>query len=86
MAGPRPVPWPRFIGEFFFIQNYYNSFWGPTWSLAVEEHFYLALPLLLLLRNVRKLHLHVPKAVRKERPVVEAHVESEEPELVGALH
>ncbi len=33
-----------------FFQNYLaSSVNGPTWSLAVEEHFYLLLPLLLLL-------------------------------------
>src|SRR5262249_22951504 len=31
-------------------QNYFDPIpRGPTWSLAVEEHFYLAVPLLLLL-------------------------------------
>jgi peptidoglycan/LPS O-acetylase OafA/YrhL len=37
----------------FFAQNYYNgtafTILAHTWSLAVEEHFYLMLPLLLLL-------------------------------------
>ena len=33
-----------------FLQNYLDQgVNGPTWSLAVEEHFYLLLPLLLLL-------------------------------------
>jgi peptidoglycan/LPS O-acetylase OafA/YrhL len=44
------------LSQFFFIQNYAH-FWGdPTalpitgvWSLAVEEHFYLAFPLLYVL-------------------------------------
>jgi peptidoglycan/LPS O-acetylase OafA/YrhL len=35
-----------------FLQNYYwpesvDAFWGHTWSLAVEEHFYALLPFLL---------------------------------------
>src|SRR5437588_1674510 len=35
--------------EFFFVQNYGDaSQWGYTWSLAVEEHFYILLPLLLV--------------------------------------
>ncbi len=34
--------------ELFFFQNYAVGFWNHTWSLAVEEHFYIALPLLLL--------------------------------------
>jgi peptidoglycan/LPS O-acetylase OafA/YrhL len=31
------------------LQNYFGSPRGHTWSLAVEEHFYLALPFLLVL-------------------------------------
>ena len=34
------------IGEFFFMQNYIGAFWMHTWSLAVEEHFYILLALL----------------------------------------
>ena len=34
--------------ELFFVQNYRAHFWPHTWSLAVEEHFYFALPILLL--------------------------------------
>jgi peptidoglycan/LPS O-acetylase OafA/YrhL len=34
--------------NFLFLQNYVGSPAGHTWSLAVEEHFYLTLPLLLL--------------------------------------
>ncbi|MFN2603826.1 MAG: acyltransferase family protein [Gemmatimonadaceae bacterium] len=32
-----------FLGEAFFLQNYLALVWGHTWSLAVEEHFYLLL-------------------------------------------
>jgi peptidoglycan/LPS O-acetylase OafA/YrhL len=31
-----------------FLQNYGGGLWNHTWSLAVEEHFYLFLPLLLV--------------------------------------
>jgi peptidoglycan/LPS O-acetylase OafA/YrhL len=37
------------LWEVVFLQNYGKPFWPHTWSLAVEEHFYLLLPLLLLL-------------------------------------
>ncbi|MET0945852.1 MAG: acyltransferase, partial [Flavobacterium sp.] len=40
-----------FLSEIFFIQNYVTG-WGyayvPTWSLAVEEHFYFGLAFLFL--------------------------------------
>jgi peptidoglycan/LPS O-acetylase OafA/YrhL len=36
------------IPNFIHLQNYLGSPHGITWSLAVEEHFYLALPLFLL--------------------------------------
>ena len=44
-----PSPLRSFFNEFVFIQNYRYGVWGHTWSLAVEEHFYIGLALLLLL-------------------------------------
>jgi peptidoglycan/LPS O-acetylase OafA/YrhL len=35
------------IGELLFVQSYIRGYWWHTWTLAVEEHFYLILPLLL---------------------------------------
>jgi peptidoglycan/LPS O-acetylase OafA/YrhL len=37
------------IADLLFVQSYRPSVWEYTWSLAVEEHFYFALPLLLVL-------------------------------------
>jgi peptidoglycan/LPS O-acetylase OafA/YrhL len=37
-----------FLAEALFVQNYCGGIWNHTWSLAVEEHFYIALPLMLL--------------------------------------
>jgi peptidoglycan/LPS O-acetylase OafA/YrhL len=37
------------LAELTFFQDYFHSIWGITWSLAVEEHFYICLPLLLIL-------------------------------------
>jgi peptidoglycan/LPS O-acetylase OafA/YrhL len=43
--------------ELLFVQNYFPHAWGHTWSLAVEEHFYLALPLLLIcIVHFKRLH------------------------------
>ncbi len=40
--------------NFLHLQNYLGSPRGHTWSLAVEEHFYLFLPFLLLWLTSRK--------------------------------
>ena len=42
------VGWPVILSEMFFVQNYGPALFPHTWSIAVEEHFYLLLPLLLL--------------------------------------
>jgi peptidoglycan/LPS O-acetylase OafA/YrhL len=44
-----PQPFSSYLREILFVQNYRYAIWGHTWSLAVEEHFYIALALLLLL-------------------------------------
>jgi peptidoglycan/LPS O-acetylase OafA/YrhL len=35
------------IGELTFTQNYIGRLWNHTWSLAVEEHFYIGLAILV---------------------------------------
>jgi peptidoglycan/LPS O-acetylase OafA/YrhL len=47
VTGAAPFEWRRTLSELFFVQNYGWPMWGHTWSLAVEEHFYLMLPVLL---------------------------------------
>jgi len=37
------VPLDRLLAEALFVQNYYGGLWGHTWSLCIEEHFYLLL-------------------------------------------
>ncbi|MDQ3131138.1 MAG: acyltransferase [Acidobacteriota bacterium] len=37
-----------FLSELLFIQNYHPGIWAHTWSLAVEEHFYIFLSFLFL--------------------------------------
>jgi peptidoglycan/LPS O-acetylase OafA/YrhL len=41
---PKPI-----IADLLFVQSYKPNIWIYTWSLAVEEHFYIILPLLLFL-------------------------------------
>lgn len=37
------VPAGHLLAELLFVQNYFDGLWNHTWSLAVEEHFYLGL-------------------------------------------
>ena len=53
---------PPMIFYVLFLQNWINGvigpfahFYSPTWSLAVEEHFYLGLPLLVVWLSPRRL-------------------------------
>ena len=48
----------RFLSEVLFLQSYLPRVWGHTWSLAVEEHFYFFLPILLIaLNRLRRISL-----------------------------
>jgi len=38
----------QYLSEIFYVQNYGPFIWRHTWSLAVEEHFYILLPVFLL--------------------------------------
>lgn len=51
------------LGEALFLQNYVGTLWPHTWSLAVEEHFYILLGISfwLMVRFNRKMSL-LPKA------------------------
>jgi len=47
----------KYAAEVFFVQDYLPHIWPHTWSLAVEEQFYILFPLLLYLLS--KLPLEV---------------------------
>lgn len=38
----------RYLHEIAFVMNYESGVWDHTWTLAVEEHFYVFLPIFLL--------------------------------------
>jgi peptidoglycan/LPS O-acetylase OafA/YrhL len=48
-ANNMPTTATEYLHEASFVQNYSSFVWGHTWSLAVEEHFYILLPIFLLL-------------------------------------
>jgi peptidoglycan/LPS O-acetylase OafA/YrhL len=39
----------QYLHEVFFVMNYARGIWDHTWSLAVEEHFYIFLPVFLFI-------------------------------------
>lgn len=48
----------HFLSEALFLQSYIPHIWQHTWSLSVEELFYLALPIMLVaLHRFRRLEL-----------------------------
>jgi peptidoglycan/LPS O-acetylase OafA/YrhL len=56
------LQWHNTWWYLFYLQNFGSTFWGLSnrwlghfWSLAVEEHYYLLWPLVVLLFNRRKL-------------------------------
>lgn len=48
IAGNKNFSLDRVLSEMFFVQNYFSRLWAHTWSLAVEEHFYLLLLVLIV--------------------------------------
>lgn len=41
--------WPRLAAELLFVQNYFPGLWSHTWTLGVEEHFYVGLSAIVAL-------------------------------------
>ncbi len=49
----KPITLSRMLVEMCYLQNYFRGLRKYTWSLAVEEHFYITLGLLCLLLTAR---------------------------------
>lgn len=43
-----PQPLTNYIKDLFFLHNYFGGRWGQTWSIDVEEFFYIIFPFILL--------------------------------------
>ncbi len=54
-AGVIHIPWRQWIVSVGFVANYFpreSAYFGHLWSLAVEEHFYLVFPSLLVIVGI----------------------------------
>jgi len=45
----KPIELNQVLAELFFVQNFFDSIMGISWSLAIEEHFYFFLILLAIM-------------------------------------
>ena len=62
---PRPLPLYAFVSNSLFIQNYGPAVWNHTWSLAIEEHFYLLFAVLVFFLSRTKSKLTNPFRIIK---------------------
>jgi peptidoglycan/LPS O-acetylase OafA/YrhL len=71
LASGHDVASAGLVSELLFVQNYGPTLYGYTWSLAVEEHFYVLLVGLIAWRASRDHDLHrVMQAVLLALPVI----------------
>jgi peptidoglycan/LPS O-acetylase OafA/YrhL len=57
----RPPSTAQSLAELFFVQNYFQGFMQVTWSLGIEEQFYLLVAIILpLLAHFNKVNWIVP--------------------------
>lgn len=51
---PNAVTPYKFMCEALFVSNYFDNIWGQTWSLCIEEHFYILFALGFFILSKRK--------------------------------
>ena len=51
----RAIPRWQLVSELLFLQSYLPGMWAHTWSLAVEEQFYVIWPLIIWILAGRRL-------------------------------
>lgn len=51
IPGLHQITAPKLVSEMLFVQNYGPRLWPHTWSLAIEEHFYLLVGLCVYLAS-----------------------------------
>ncbi len=49
------IEFQKFLSELFYLQSYFPRIWNHTWTLAVEEHFYLIFSVTLLIISRKQL-------------------------------
>jgi peptidoglycan/LPS O-acetylase OafA/YrhL len=82
------------LAELFFVQNYFGGVWGHTWSLAVEEHFYLLLAVSAWLvsryqrswRYVPLVYVFVAAGCLAARVSIAGRVATTQPPFDGLIH
>ncbi len=55
ITGSSEFRWQQFVSELFYVQSYSPGIWVHTWSLAVEEQFYLIFSITILLLSRKKI-------------------------------
>lgn len=62
LARRQALDWGAIMASLFFYGNYHPALWGHFWSLAVEEHFYIVFPSILVLTRPRARESASPSA------------------------
>lgn len=62
-ATHRNIVGSQLLSEVFYLQSYIDGMWMHTWSLSVEEHFYLSMALVMAIWQKRDFPQHITKTM-----------------------